>query len=562
MNRGIAAACMPQTAPEPRGLAVHPRPRRRGWRWVATAAGALAGLVACLSPAAGPAEPPVPVLDWQPCADPSQHDFDCATAQVPLDYGDPQGATIDLAVIRHPATDPDNRLGALFFNPGGPGAPGTVVLPEALDFFPATVRARFDLLSWDPRGIGASTAVQCFATMDDEQAFFAGVPEGFPVGRAEERAWIDAYARFGQLCAQRNGDLLAHVSTAESAQDLDLLRQAMGDPQLNYVGTSYGTFLGATYANFFPDRVRALVLDGNVDPVAYTNGGEDRTFLSTFLRQGSDQASAKALDAFLTRCGQASTAQCAFSAGSAEATQAKWTTLLQRLREQPVTLDDVTYTYAVLITTMIERYLYVLQTWTSAAELLQTLWTSREPSAPLPAPNAAAAALRATGLRSTARGPSAGAEARYRGQEQQLAVLCAESPNPRHPGVFRALAALAYARAGDAGLYWAWNADEPCASWPATAAERYVGPWDRPTAHPILVIGNTFDPATPYEGAVAMAGYLARARLLTVDGYGHTALENPSDCASQHVSDYLVDGTLPPEGTVCPQNQPPFTTSP
>jgi hypothetical protein len=205
-----------------------------------------------------------------------------------------------------------------------------------------------------------------------------------------------------------------------------------------------------------------------------------------------------------------------------------------------------------------------MQGWTPAAELLQTLWTSRDPTSPLPAPAAAVAARLDSSLWSAGRGPSAGAEARDSGlvQEQQYAVVCAESPNPRHPDVFRALAALAYARAGDAGLYWAWNADEPCASWPATAAARYVGPWDRPTANPILVIGNTLDPATPYEGAVAMAGSLARARLLTVDGSGHTALLNPSDCASRYVSDYLVGGTLPPEGTVCPQNQPPFTTSP
>jgi pimeloyl-ACP methyl ester carboxylesterase len=504
------------------------------------------------------------VLDWRPCADPSQQGFDCATAQVPLDYGDPQGATIDLAVIRHPATDPDHRLGALFFNPGGPGGPGTLVLPEVLDFFPAPLRARFDLVSWDPRGTGASTAVQCFATEADENAFLAELPEGFPVGRAEQRAWIEGYARFGQRCGERNGDLLAHVSTAETAQDLDLLRQAVGDPQLTYYGVSYGTFLGATYANLFPDRVRALVLDGDVDPVAWTNGGEDRTFLSTFLRLGADQGSAQALDAFLDLCGQASTAQCAFSAGSAEATRAKWMTLLQRLREQPVTVDTPTgpqtFTYAGLVAATIGP-LYFYQRWTSHAELLQTLWTSRDPSSPLPAPNAAVSSSLTTGLRSAGRGPSAGAEARYRGPEQQYAIICAESPNPRHPGVFRALAALAYARAGDVGLYWAWLV-ELCASWPATAAERYIGPWDRPTAHPILVIGNTVDPATPYAGAVAMAGYLARARLLTVDGYGHTALYNPSTCASQHVSDYLVDGTLPPEGTVCPQDQPPFTTTP
>jgi pimeloyl-ACP methyl ester carboxylesterase len=326
--------------------------RNLGWRRVATAAVAIAGLAGSPAPAhaAGPAAAsaaaPVPVLDWQPCPDPSQRGFDCATAQAPLDYSDPHGATIGLAVIRHPATDPANRLGTLFFNPGGPGGPGTLQLPEWLHFFPATLRARFDLISWDPRGVsltsevGASTAVRCFATREDEEKFFARLPDGFPVGRAEQRAWISLYARFGLRCAETNGDLLAHVSTADTGKDLDLLRQAVGDPQLDFLGLSYGTILGATYANLFPDNVRTMVLDGNVDPVAYTNGGDDDASLGLFLRLGSDESSAKTLDAFLTLCGQAATSRCAFSAGSAAATKAKWRTLLWRLREHPVTVGS------------------------------------------------------------------------------------------------------------------------------------------------------------------------------------------------------------------------------
>jgi pimeloyl-ACP methyl ester carboxylesterase len=544
MNREIAATFLPRTEPEQTGLVIHTHRRRNGWRRVATAAVALAGLVACLSPAAGPtaasAAAPVPVLAWQPCAEPSQSGFDCATAQVPLDYGDPQGASIDLAVIRHRATDRAHRLGALFFNPGGPGGAGTEDLPAWLELFPPTVRARFDLISWDPRGIGASTAVQCFATPEEGLAFLSDLPAGFPVGQAETRAWISRYADFGQICGERNGELLAHVSTADSARDLELLRQAVGDPHMNYLGVSYGTFLGATYANLFPDRVRAMVLDGNVDPVAWTNGGDDDAFLSTALRLQTDLGSAKTLQAFLRLCGEAGADRCAFADDSAEATQAKFATLLQRLRTQPIPFEGRPITYAALVTAMADL-LFVVEPgfgfpgWAFAAQLLETLWTGGSGGTP-PAPS-------------------------YQFPEQQYAVQCAESPNPRRPRVFRALAAIAFARAGDVGPNWSW-ADEPCASWPATAAERYAGPWDRRTANPVLVIGNTFDPSTAYQGSIAMAQALARARLLTVDGYGHTVLLNPSACASQYVSDYLVDGTLPPEGTVCPQDQPPFTTSP
>jgi hypothetical protein len=162
--------------------------------------------------AGGSSSASVPELAWQPCSDPAQSGFECASARVPLDYTDPQGSTIELAVIRHLASEPTNRIGALFFNPGGPGGIGTKDLPAFFEFFPDDVRERFDIISWDPRGVGDSTAVQCFDTKEAEQSFFAGIPFGFfPVGAAQQRAWIRAYARFGQLCEQRNGDLLAHI---------------------------------------------------------------------------------------------------------------------------------------------------------------------------------------------------------------------------------------------------------------------------------------------------------------------------------------------------------------
>jgi hypothetical protein len=129
--------------------------------------------------AEGSSSAPVPELAWQPCSNPAQSGFECATARVPLDYGHPQGSTIDLSVIRHQASDPTNRIGALFFNPGGPGGIGTEELPAFFDFFPAEVRERFDIISWDPRGVGDSTAVQCFETEEAEQSFFAGIPFGF-----------------------------------------------------------------------------------------------------------------------------------------------------------------------------------------------------------------------------------------------------------------------------------------------------------------------------------------------------------------------------------------------
>jgi pimeloyl-ACP methyl ester carboxylesterase len=225
---------------------------------------AIIGLLTSALPATATAlavaGPVVPVLRWQRCN--AVQGFDCATARVPLDYRNLHGSTIHIAVIKRPATDRAQRIGSLFFNPGGPGGAGTTALPAWYGYFPAQVRTRFDIISFDPRGIGASTAVQCFPTQADENAFFSTLPAGFPVGRTQEQTWFGGYALFGQQCGQRNAALLSHVSTAEVARDMNLLRRAVGDPQLNYLGISYGSYLGATYANLFPGKVRAMVLDG------------------------------------------------------------------------------------------------------------------------------------------------------------------------------------------------------------------------------------------------------------------------------------------------------------
>lgn len=486
--------------------------------------------------------PEVPVLTWQPCTNPSQSGFQCATANVPLDYRDPGADSIQLALIKHPATHQSQRLGSLFMNPGGPGGAGTEALPAWLSLFPQEVQDRFDIISFDPRGIGDSTAVQCSSTEADENHFFRDLPQGFPVGSAQATSWIDGYRRFAQLCQQHSGKLLAHVSTTEVAKDLDLLRRAVGEPQMNYLGLSYGTYLGAVYANLFPDNVRAMVLDGNIDPLVWISRNNADARLSLSLRIGTDEATAKTLNAFLDLCGQASTDRCAFSADSAQATRTKFSTLLQRLQQQPVNLDGKTITYAVAVAAISDD-LFVVQEfggfrgWQKASQLLQQIWTappvtSLDPTTiPLILPD-----------------------------QGQLAVACAEASNPRDPNRYRQLATLAFERAGDVGPYWLWS-DQPCSTWPATAAERYSGPWDRPTANSILVIGNTYDPSTPYDNSVAMARALAHARLLTVDGYGHTALLNPSQCANNHMAAYFTNGTLPPDGTVCQQDQQPFSSS-
>ncbi|MFD8420328.1 alpha/beta hydrolase [Streptomyces sp. NPDC059466] len=509
--------------------------RRRGATVIASAVFCSTVLTAAdPAPADVPFPPaPAPRLDWKPCVEGPE--YDCAIAKVPLDYLDPGRRTIELAVVRRKATGPGRRAGTLFFNPGGPGGPGTVQMPQNYGSFPREIRERFDIVSWDPRGVGNSTAVNCFPTTEEAVAWAAGKPVGLPVGEQQRAAWIAAFADLGRRCERRDPELLRHVSTADTARDLDQLRQVVGDPQLTYLGVSYGTFLGATYANLFPGKVRAMVLDSNIDPQAWTNHASDaEPRLTPFLRMGTDVGAAATLDQFLTLCGSASTAACAFSAGGARATRDKFDELMRRLRQRPV--GD--WTYGRTVADVVSSLYVVHPGWTDLAARLQDLWQGRLPqsAAPSPAPPVPVP---------------------YTGTEQAAAILCSDSPTPRDPGVYHALEEAAALRAGDAGRFWTWGA-EPCATWPVVAADRYRGPWNEPTAHPVLVVGTTYDPATPYTGSQAMARDLASARLLTNHGYGHTALLNPSDCVRQYESRYFIDGTLPPVGATCQPDARPF----
>ncbi|MDF0675520.1 MAG: alpha/beta hydrolase [Nitrospira sp.] len=530
-----------------------------------TVALAVAGLAIC-SPATadsrGAAPPAVPELDWKECpkgsAGRAVGGFLCATVKVPFDYHDPAGKSIKLTVIMHPADDQSTRIGTLFFNPGGPGGMGTVFLPAWFTFFPATLRQRFDIVSWDPRGTGESSGVQCFASGDEEDAFLGEFANSIPIGLQQQLTYINKWTEAGERCAKRNGALLSHMSTADVARDLDLLRQAVGESALHYWGISYGTMLGATYANLFPHAVGRLVLDGNAAPEIWLAGGDKTPALPTMLRLGQDVGLQKSLDAFLTLCGQAPKENCAFTAGSARATEKKWGALLERLREGPITFPSGTIiTYGRVLTIMSEG-LFIVQPfanekfsdldvpgWGGLAVILEAV----AQAGGVNSAQADAPALKQ---------PPKRMKERYAGPEQEMAVECAETPSPRDPADYINLEPFVLQRSGPIGLPILWQ-DEPCATWPARALRVYEGPWNTPRANPILLIGNTGDPATPYASSVKMLEQLGYARLLTVRGNGHTALVNPSTCAYNYAVDFLLGGALPPEGTVCEQDAAPFS---
>ena len=269
-------------------------------------------------------------------------------------------------------------------------------------------------------------------------------------------------------------------------------------------------------------------------------------FLSTDLRLRSDQSSARVLNAFLKLCGRTDTAHCAFSAGSAAATQAKYAALLRRLRTDP---QSAKVTYAEVVS---DTGGFLESTaWADLAQLLQRVWTTGQESRPLPAaePFSLPALAPPPITASTASVPLETLGGNF-------AIRCSESPNPG-PAGFRSLDRFAYERSGPIGPWWLWMA-VGCANWSARAADRYAGPWNRRTANPVLVVGNTYDPNTPYQGAVAMARQLARARLLTLDGYGHISGADPSACVFRAYVAYLVHLRLPPRGTVCQPDRAPF----
>jgi pimeloyl-ACP methyl ester carboxylesterase len=472
-----------------------------------------------------PSGVPVPRLTWTPC----DAGFECATAEVPLDYDEPHAGTISLALIRLRATDPARRIGTLFIGPGGPGGSGVEFLRELKGtLYTPEVRARFDLLSFDPRGIARSTPLRCFATA--KRAAAARPPYAFPVGERQEQAWLASDGTVARACAQRGGPILHHMSTANVARDLELLRRAVGDRRLTYAGFSYGTYIGETYANLFPGRVRAMVLDGVVDPVAWSTGrGDQARTVPVTLRISADGYD-RALRQFFALCTRAGAA-CAFSHGNP---RARWEQLARRLRAHSMRLPDGrTFTYQDLL--MITYFpMSEPSLWPQLARWLQAIDTGAVPLPP-PIPPASYDPAR-------------------------LAVICSDSDNPASADAWQRAAAAADRRLPHIGRGAAW---EPsiCRAWRALDPDRYTGPWTRRTSHPVLLVSNRYDPQTPPINARVVARLFPRARLLVIDGWGHLSLSAPSTCAANRIQHYLLTTRLSPRDAACPVDVTPFPSA-
>ena len=470
-----------------------------------------------------------PELQWSDCGD----GFQCSAAQVPLDYHRPQVDPIELAVIKLPATDPSRRIGTLFVNFGGPGASGVDRLRERARWpwlFSEELRSRFDVVSWDTRAVGHSTAVRCFSGEDEQSAFLAAMPP-MPATPGEEAPFYDWSAQFADRCARQAGPILYHSSTADTARDLDLLRRAVGDPELTYHGISYGTQLGAIYANMFPGRVRAMVFDGSMDFVGNVEGHEAQgTTLPLDTRQNVADGIAAAFDAFLRQCSEAGP-DCAFSSGDP---RLKWTVLAERARLAPIGADGRMWTYSDIVNAA--AGLAQPSTFRDLAQLLQTLFD---------------AGTTVPGLQSVS--------ASYIGNRTEAyhAIQCSDSTVPTDTGVYSRAAISEDQRVPYFGRVAVFSSIT-CAFWQGHDIDRYTGPWNRRTAAPVLVLNSRFDPATPLPGAEAGAAQLADTRVVVTEGIGHSSMYVPSTCTERVKREYLFTGLLPPENTGCTRDGSPF----
>jgi len=519
---------------------------------------ALAGSVVLVAPAASaapsanPAPSSAPRLNWSPCFHQisafTETAYQCALANVPLDYDSPNGAAVGLSLVRIPARDPAHKIGTIFLNPGGPGGSG---VEFALFFGPAVesvwgseVRDRFDVVGFDPRGVGRSTALRCFGNLGQATRAFA--PFAFPLTPDDEALVAAGDRLLAEQCALRGNKVRDHMSTANVARDLDLLRAAVGDAQLTFVGLSYGTFLGNTYVNMFPNRVRAVVIDGVLDPVAWVNLEAEIPF-STRLR--SDAGAQVTIERFFDLCDEAG-ANCSFGPDS----QARYAALADRLRvdgpvlvTDPFTGEEFPFGYTDLIGNTLGA-LYDPFSYSFLADFL----TALEGSPPAEIDAAFSVLAQTNGLISKRGFP------RYPNFVESFpAVACEDSNNPTDYAVWSQQGALAD-QSSYFGRLWTW-ASSPCAQWRLVDDDRFTGTFDHVTSNPVLVIGNLYDPATRYEGAVGVADMLPNSALLTVDVPGHTSLGS-SVCAGVLTGSYLIDPSVAAsiDGQVCPKEFNPF----
>ncbi|MEV6596637.1 alpha/beta hydrolase [Actinoplanes sp. NPDC051346] len=496
-----------------------------------------------------------PKLGWYPCYGHGE----CATVKLPLDYDKPNGATTEIAVLRVKAKNQRAKIGSLFVNPGGPGGSGTQIALAAPQFLSESVLERFDIVGVDPRGIASSQNVRCFASVKDQTKAYAGLNVAFPYGKAEEAAYIKSAKAIGRGCSTTGKPLSGAMSTAEVARDMDVLRRAVGDKKLTFLGFSYGSALGQYYANMFPDRVRAITVDGVINPVNWAGTPKTSKLILDDRLRSADGAY-KALIEILKRCDTAGETHCAFAAGDPVK---NFETLTRKLKAKPAVITDETGTSTITYADFIGGLLGSLYS-PFAGELVigmtTYVWEAVNPDGSVTAARQAAAQSALAKRIADARRTAPARDFPYdNGLETFAGVACTDGLHPKDAASWPALTAKSDKRAPYFGRAWAWSTAACAANtWTVRDEDAYRGPFTKRTAAPVLVVGNYWDPATNYVEAVESAKLLPNSRLLSSTNWGHTAY-GTSKCATDAIDTYLLTGTLPAVGTVCEGDIQPFT---
>lgn len=466
-------------------------------------------------------------VEWSFCG----IDVQCGTVQAPTDWSDPLSAPIELALTRHLAwVQP--AAGDLFVNPGGPGESATTYIRDSADrAVDANLLETFNIVGMDPRGVGASTPVTCFVdAVDMDNALYA-----IPEAPRNSIAWNDEAQQrseaFGAACLENTGDLLGFVDTESAARDMDMARAALGNETLNYLGYSYGTFLGAMYADLFPDRVGKMVLDGAVDPTATVDAtADDQTI-----------AFESALNAFLAWCVDGG--DCPLGESVPEAT-GSMILLLSGVDAQPLVNADGRLLGADTLVTAIANTLYDDSAWSYLSDLLGAALND-DPSIAFESADAY-----------NGRGPDGSYASNT--TEAFIAVNCIDVPvdTPADSGETVSETAeitgpdeQTLVRAPILGPYL-FSPVDICSVWPVSPRGS-SRPLVADGAPDLLVIGTTNDPATPYADAVALSEQMSSAHLVTLEGEGHCAYNRGNSCIDDIVDRYFLDGEIPPADVVC-----------
>lgn len=453
-------------------------------------------------------------LTWSQCGT----GFDCTDVTAPLDWENPGEGEITLSVVRHQATG--TTQGSLLTNPGGPGASGVELIRDSLDFaVGAALIENYDVIGFDPRGVGESTAVTCFDAegMDD---YLYSIPAGKRGSAEWEAELLDAHKEFADACEANSGGILPYVTTINAARDMDLIRAVLGDKQLNYLGYSYGTFLGATYADLYPDKAGRLVLDGAIDPAV------------SGLDVGATQALGfeSALRAYMQDC--LDSGECPFT-GTVDEAMADLGALLASVDAAPLENGDGRMLGADSLMTGIIAALYSADSWQYLTQALDEALQG-DPTTAFFLADFYNGRENGTYLDNSS--------------EAFRAYNCMDYPVEDDPAAEAATEKKIADGAPTIAPYW--NGPDSCSVWPYPPTGTR-GEINAEGAGPILVVGTTNDPATPYEWSESLAQQLEEGVLITRVGEGHTGYNKGSSCVDSTVEAFLLDDVVPESDVRC-----------